>query len=160
MDRHKNDYTQMCIDKANRHTMLTFASSSRYWSPFCTNVTKAPGGTKLPSMLLLLIPASYPSANAECVKPEIIMKNHNYNHKWIVTAMIVHTTIMQKEGIYRQKCEILRSCCASLTNRNTKIIRLSGYNNILLFLFPVLWKPVFLFKIQPKLNQAHNTSVY
>lgn len=32
-------------------------------------MTRAPGGTKLPSNVLLLIPASYPKAKAECVKP-------------------------------------------------------------------------------------------
>jgi len=30
---------------------------------------RAPGGTKLPSIGHLLMPASYPKANAECVNP-------------------------------------------------------------------------------------------
>jgi len=30
---------------------------------------RAPGGTILPSMVHLLIPASYPKTKAECVKP-------------------------------------------------------------------------------------------
>ncbi len=50
-------------------TLLKFASISKYWRPFCTNVIRAPGGTKLPSMGHLLILASYPKANAECVNP-------------------------------------------------------------------------------------------
>jgi hypothetical protein len=44
--------------------------------PFCTNFTRAPGGTKFPSIGLLLIPASHPKAKAECVNPE---KDHTKN---------------------------------------------------------------------------------
>lgn len=35
-------------------------------------MTRAPGGTKFPSIVLLLIPASHPKAKAECVKPEMV----------------------------------------------------------------------------------------
>lgn len=52
-------------------TLLKLASISKYWSPFCTTVTRAPGGTKLPSIEHLLMPASYPKAKAECIKPKI-----------------------------------------------------------------------------------------
>jgi len=41
------------------------------------NVTRAPGGTTLSSFLHLSIPASYPNANAECVKPEIKQPSEN-----------------------------------------------------------------------------------
>jgi len=33
-------------------------------------VTRAPGGIKFPSIGVLLIPPSYPKANAACVKPD------------------------------------------------------------------------------------------
>jgi len=58
--------TQGCISLL---TLLKLASISKYWSPFCTKVMRAPGGTKLPSIGHLLMPASYPKAKAECVNP-------------------------------------------------------------------------------------------
>ena len=56
-------------------TLPVFASNSRYCNPFWRNVTSAPGGTISPLIVLLLIPASYPKAKAECVKPEQFQEN-------------------------------------------------------------------------------------
>ena len=58
-----------CARRRRLHAWLMFASSSRYWRPFCTNETSAPGGTSLSFAAVFCTWLSYPNVNALCWKP-------------------------------------------------------------------------------------------